>query len=361
MIEQLSSQELAPRFTACRWGSVAEIQAWVNAFQDFFPRKAHRAQFAAARLCGFDSFEELADEAPGFEIVPNHGDGYDDDLYAERRLHDFEADRLTLIHELGILPDAADHFLTACPVGATDFVYQSRLLPLLDDSLCYYADEQTPSSNLPAIIKSQYEEALSQNIKHPASEARIGEFHHPAIIYGLCGFLGLNFATDMTGNDGLDHSVPASRIGWINDPELGGVECVSLPFTVYPNWGRDELFRNVCGALFHTRKLRDKPVLILNKLPLQLVQAGHAFTSLGYLLFEGRIDPFFVTPHKLSLADLIVESTMFNPATSTRLVDTDNRALNTYWTLLTDHDDSRLPASPRFRKSPDNWMLPNWK
>ncbi|MFL1449089.1 hypothetical protein ACI77O_11910 [Pseudomonas tritici] len=357
MLNTLDSQADYTRPAGARWNSFSDLQEWMSAFATFFPRKAHLVSAVAARLCNYASYDELSSNMQ----YSSHrlSDDGEDDLFAAGRMMGFREDRLTLIGEFRILPDAADYFLTACPVGASR-LYSIERQSQLDESLCYYQDDQNPSDSVNAIVGQQLQSALGQNVHHAASQDRIGEFHHPEVIISMCHYLGLDFTIDCAGRDGLDDTVPAMRIGWINDKELGSIECISLNFTVNPNWGRDELFRMVCALLKGTSNRKDKTLLLLNKHPQQLVKTGNTFTSIGHIMFENSIEPLFISPHRLSLADLLIEVATFDPSTSLGLVDAESKALNVYWHLLSKHDEERLPTCPMFKAMPDNWMLPNW-
>lgn len=341
-----------------RWRSQRDLCNWTAAFTTFFPRKAHLADKAAAKISGAENIENLYRSLPLFAL-PDPWCDQNDRLFSARRMVGFEADRLTLIHDCRILPDAADLFLTACPVGANGFFFEAKMCPQWDESLCYYRDDQEPSPSVTTIVASQRELALSQTKAHAQHTLRLGEYHHPLLAHGFFQFLELDFKPDAEGIDGIDPGIPLTRLGWVEDADLGSVECFSIPFTACPYWRRDEVFYSVLTELTRTRQLRKKPVVLLGKHPLQLVHAGQTYTSVGHVLFEASIEHLFVTPHGLSLADLIVETVTFNPATSTRLVDTGNLALSAYWSLLRQSEPNSLPEQPKFRSMPDNWMIPN--
>ena len=359
MQDRLNERQVLPTPSpSLRWKSRRELHYWLEAFALYFPRKAHLAEVVAATISRQANIDSLYRSLP-LVALPDLSRERSDSLFAVRRLVNFEADRLTLINDFRILPDAADMFLTACPVGASDFIFEAKYCPQWEQSLCFYRDDQEPSASVEAIVASQREVALSQTLSHVMDTQRIGEYHHPLLVNSFFHFLKLDFCPDIEGGDGVDPSVPLTRLGWVHDTELGSVECFSIPFTAYPYWRRDELFISVLTELSRTRQLGERPVVLLSKHPLQLVHSDHTYTSVGHILFEGSIEHFFVTSEALSLADLVVETVTFNPATSLRLVDTGNQALGVFWSLLRQSEPSLTPEQPQFRSMPDNWMIPN--
>lgn len=339
-----------------RWTNQRDLVKWVKAFQVYFPRKAHLAKNAAAALAGFPTFDEmfngLSKSAPGDDPADTK-----DRLYSNRRMTRFKEDRLTLIRNFRILPDAADHFLANCPVGCRDCLFDGIKDHYYDEALCYYRDDQSPSSALEAIVEQQYQTAAGQSLRLVDGTARLGEYLPPQMITDLFNFMRLAFEPDFIGEDGIDPAVPAVRVGWAGDAELGRVECFAMAFTAPPNWCRDEVFFSVLAQVSMTRNLDNRPVLLLNNLPQQLVSGGNTYTSYGWVVSSSKVFPLLVTHRHVSLADLLVELATFNASSSTAIADDKGVALHVFWDLLRQHSPTPLPESPAFSSMPDNWMV----
>lgn len=339
-----------------RWNSHRHLTHWLLGFRTYFPRKAHLAERVAARLAGCDTLDQLLEQIPT-RVKPDAAVESRDQFYAQRRMVLFKEDRLVLIRVFGILPDAADQFLTSCPVGCGRCVLDADRLGF-DDKLTYYLDDQKPSDHLPEVIEQQYQEALAQIITHVDATKRLGEHLHPTILIHLFHFLRWNVTFDPDGQDNLSPSVPATRVGWVADQDLGKIEVFSMRFTALPNWYRDEVFWSLLGELKRTRDLRNQPVIALNNRPAQLIRDGHTYTSIGWLIIDSKVMPLMVSHHGHSVSSLLVEMVTFNPATSASVADAGNVALSVFWSLLRETSSEALPPSPSFRSMPDNWMIP---
>lgn len=336
-----------------RWTNRRDLSRWVRAFRVYFPRKAHLAERAAATLAGADSFERLFGDLP-----PNAEDSEAvDRLYAKRRMVRFKEDRLTLIRCFRILPDAADQFLTSCPVGCQDCLFDGVKDAYYDEALCYYSDDQQPSDGVEAIVEQQRQLAVGQRLSTVDSTDRLGEYLPPQMIFDLFNFLRLPFTADLSGGDGIDASVPVTRVGWVTDRELGRLECFALAFTAPPNWCRDEVFYSALAQVSLTRNLDDRPVILLNNLPQQLVRAGHIYTSYGWVVSATKVFPFLVSHHAVPIADLLVELVTFDAAKSSSIADDNCVALGVFWSLLRRYSTQPLDEVPTFCSMPDNWMV----
>ena len=336
-----------------RWTNRRDLLKWVKAFQVYFPRKAHLAKRAAAALAGIESFERL------YSDLSANADDSDtmDRLYSKRRMVRFKEDRLTLIRDFRILPDAADQFLTSCPVGCQDCLFDGIKDTYYDEALCYYPDDQHPSDAVEAIVEQQRHLAVGQSLSTVDSTDRLGEYLPPQMIFDLFNFLRLPFTADLAGDDRIDASAPVTRVGWVADRELGRLECFALAFTAPPNWCRDEVFYSALAQVSLTRNLDDRPVILLNNLPQQLVRAGNMYTSYGWIVSATKVFPFLVSHRGVPVADLLVELATFDAAKSSSITDDYCVALGVFWNLLRQH--SRLPLSeaPTFSTMPDNWMV----
>lgn len=339
-----------------RWISRRHVVHWLTGFRSYFPRKAHLAERAAARLGGCDSAAELYSLLEP-RSAPDEASERDDMLYARRRMVLFRQDRLILITEFGILPDAADIFLTACPVGCGQCVFKTTNFDPFDPRLSYYGDDQLPSERMPLIIEQQYEDALGQQLMTVDSTQRLGDYLHPSMLVSLFQFLRWDVTFDTDSQDNLG-AVPATHIGWASDTELGSIDLFSLRFTAPPVWSRDEVFWSVLRMLRSTCDLRSKPVVLLNNRPMQLMRGGHTYTSFGWLVIESRVMPLLVNQQGHSLSSLLIELVTFNPMSSVVLEDEANGALSVFWSLLRATTDLDLPPSPSFRCLPDGWMVP---
>lgn len=339
-----------------RWNSSKHLANWLQGFRSYFPRKAHLAEKVAARLAGFDDIGQLLKSIPP-SSKPDASIERMDQFYAQRRMVWFMEDRLILTKEFRILPDAADLFLTSCPVGCGRCVLESNRIGL-DAALSYYPDDQEPSSRIREVIEQQYQEALGQLISQVDYTQRLGDYLHPKLLINLFHFLRWDVELDAEGSGELDPSIPAVRVGLANDPDLGRVEIFSMRFTALPNWFRDEVFWTVLRELKTTRDLRNRPVVVLNNRPIQLIRAGHTYTSIGWMITDSMVMPLMVSQHGHSVGSLLVELVTFNPETSTAVADDGNVALSVIWTLLRETATQELPPRPRFRSMPDHWMIP---
>ncbi len=339
-----------------RWTNQRDLVRWVRAFQVYFPRKAHLAKNAAAAVAGVASFDDLFDGLSKSEPPAGAADSTDR-LYSNRRMVRFKEDRLTLIRDFRILPDAADHFLANCPVGCRDCLFDGIKDHYYDEALCYYRDDQSPSAKTEAIVEQQYQTAAGQSLRMVDGTTRLGEYLPPQMVFDLFNFLRLPFTPDFIGEDGIDPVVPAARIGWVDDAELGRLECFAMAFTAPPNWCRDEVFFSVLAQMSMSRNLDNRPVLLLNNLPQQLVSAGHIYTSYGWIVSAAKVFPFLVSHRHVTVADLLVELATFNAGTSGAIADDNCVALRVYWDLLRHNSPLPLPESPAFCSMPDNWMV----
>jgi hypothetical protein len=341
---------------ANRWPDQAALLGWVNEFQSYFPKKAHLARHAATRMTHASSFEQL------IKSLPND-DSYVDELrnadwlYARRRLIRFKEDRRVLIHECRILPDAANHFLTFRPVGEKESVLEPISVSPYVEELCFYPDDVLPSENLEAVLDQQEQQAKGMVIDRPECVQRFTTFHHPLVAVGLFKFLSWEFRSDIVGDDGIEPIVPLARLGWVNDIELGEVEVFSLNFTVYPLRERDEAFVFIAKALYKTRNLHDKPVMILNKKPFQLKGPEHTYTSYGWVISGQHVYPLFVPAWGTPFSEVLVQLATFRFNTSEPIADNQSIACRRLWDLLCTHDTDKIPANPHFYRMPDNWCV----
>jgi len=340
-----------------RWRSRRDVARWVRAFGTYFPRKAHLAERVAARLAGANAYDDLAQHLP-HEAQPDKRVEVTDSVFAKRRMVKFKEDRLILVREFRILPDAADLFLTLCPVGCHQCFFDGEKKDAyFDPELSLYKDDQVPSPILDSILEDQRQQALGQRLATVDSTARLGEFAQPALIYNLFNFLAWNFSPDLNGCELIDPYTPMARAGWINDAELGRIECFALRFTAHPAWARDEVFWKVLAELKMTRNLSESPVLILNNRPQQLVKHGRTYTAAGWIVMASKVIPWFITHKRTALSETLVELVTFDPASSDAVADEGNVALSVFWKLLVDTEAPQLPPHPQFRAMPDNWMV----
>ena len=342
---------------ALRWTCRLDLNKWIAAFRYYFPRKAHLAERVCARLSRVEHIDNLRGMLPALAARDTSTER-DDKYFANRRLLMFAEDRLTLIQEFRILPDAADLFLTACPVGCSDCYIEGVMDSYYDQSLCYYADNQVPSRSIKALIDHQYTLAKGQTLQGALLTGRIGEYIPPRMIQSLFDFLRWDFRPDFEGQDQVHAGAYVIRIGWLDDNELGSVECFAMPITAYPVWSRDEVFWSTLMQLLNTRDLNMRPVLVLNNRPQQLVKGSRVFTSYGYIVMRSKVVPLYATGSGLSLADTVVEATTFNAKTSDSLLDLEHAALRNFWSGLKLTSKHEVPDHPSFRAMPDNWMLP---
>ncbi|HEJ4407967.1 TPA: hypothetical protein SL557_000246 [Pseudomonas aeruginosa] len=280
-----------------------------------------------------------------------------DRLYSKRRMVRFKEDRMTLIRDFRILPDAADQFLTSCPVGCQDCLFDGIKDTYYDEALCYYLDDQLPSADIEAIVEQQRHLAVGQRLSTVDSTDRLGEYLHPQMVFDLFNFLRLPFTADLDGNDRIDASAPVTRVGWVADRELGRLECFALAFTAPPNWCRDEVFYSALAQVSLTRNLDDRPVILLNNLPQQLVRAGHIYTSYGWVVSATKVFPFLVSHRAVPIADLLVELATFDAVNSSNIADDNCVALGVFWSLLRQHSSMPVDEVPVFCSLPDNWMV----
>lgn len=338
-----------------RWSSRRHLAHWLHAFSTYFPTKAHLADRVAARLGGCEDSNQLKALLTRY-TQPNEVVERGDMLYAKRRMVFFKEDRLILINEFGLLPDAADLFLTACPVGCGQCFIDPRNPSPFERGLSYYGDVQIPSDRLLQIVDQQRQEALGQLLSNVDSTKRLGEYLHPNMLVNLFLFLRWDAALDTDGQDNLG-AVPATRVAWVADSELGKIEIFSLRFTPAPVWARDEVFWSVLMELRRTRDLTDKPVVLLNNRPMQLIRGGQTYTSIGWMVVESKAMPLLVSHHGHSLGNLLIDLVTFDAASSVALTDENNVALSVFWNLLRTTSNGPLPSSPSFRSMPDGWMI----
>jgi hypothetical protein len=340
---------------ALRWTSRSDLDRWIAAFRIYFSRKAHLAEKAAAALSQVYDIETVRNSLPHISKL-NPADS-DDRFFAHRRLEMFAEDRHVLVKHFRILPDAADLFLTACPVGCAG-IYVSSSREGFDQSLCYYTDDQSPSDGIDAIIKQQYAHACGLILSDAATMGRVTQYLSASLLAPLFQFLGWEFKVDLDGRDEIDAGALVTRFGWVTDHELGDVECFSMPVTVDPVWCRDEVFWGVLKALLDTRDLAQRPVLVFNNRPQQLVKNGSAFTSFGFIVMRSKIVPLFLTSSGISLADTVVEAVTFAPHSASSLIDTESQTLRVIWSLLGEMDQEAAVRRMAFKMLPDNWMVP---
>jgi len=352
----LTTQSPEQKIAESRWLSRRDLSQWIKAFSTYFPRRTHIAERVATRLSGATSYETLIESMPD-DASPDMQIEMHDAVFAKRRMVRFKEDRLILVLEFRILPDAADLFLWLCPVGSRDCMYDGVRSALFDASLCYYQDDQAPSEQIEAIVEEQRQLALGQRLATVDSTQRLGYYPHPEVIFNLFHFLGWNYNPDLHGCEKIDPHVSVARVGWITDAELGSVECFALRFTAYPVWGRDEIFWSVLAELKRTRNLTKRPVLILNNRPQQLVRDGHSYTAVGWVVMDAKVVPWFVSHKRRMLSDTLVDLITFDPATASTLADDGNIALSVFWELLRNTAITALPHYPRFKSMPDNWMI----
>lgn len=339
-----------------RWRNRQDLALWIAAFATYFPRKAHLGEVVASHLAGAASYRELVDALPD-DSAPDIQAEREDPVYAQRRMRHFLEDRGVLVWAYRMLPDAADLFLTLCPVGASSCLVDGVKTTYFNPALSFYDDASEPSDRLDVILGQQRREALGQCLKTVDSTTRLGHYAHPVVLFNLFRLLGWDFTPDMEGCGRLNPEVPIARMGWIKDEALGQVEAFVLRFTAPPAWGRDEVFLSVLSEVQKTRSLNDQPVLIMNNRPHQLVVEGAAFTSIGWLLMGEKVVPWFVSPARKSLSSTVIDLMTFSPSGNSEFVDEDGVVLSIVWGLLRETSPIPLPARPTFKAMPDRWMV----
>lgn len=339
-----------------RWCCRQHLNLWLDSFRDYFPRKAHLAGQVLASLCHSNSLDLLLDGLPD---KCDDQIGWRDPLFAERRMEWFCEDRLLLIQQYRIKPDAADLFLTHCPVGCSRCYCTADEGFPFDESFCYYADDERPSKFVREIIMQQHQQALGCRYARMHEAGRLsGDYLPPRMYAALFKELGWEFRHDLDDDLEIKREIPLTRLGWLLDPELGEIECFNIPAHFHPLVLRDELQATVLQELSTTRDLFNTPVLVLFNRPVQLQRQGVDFTSIGCFATGQEFKSCYVPPERKSLADVFVESTCFTPTASRELADHGGAMFSTYWSLLLAATDSFTPQPVRYLRRPDGWALP---
>lgn len=339
-----------------RWRSIRDLLLWQAAFTAYFPRKGHLSDSVASRLESAHNIGELHQRI-GMAVAPAALTDAEDRLYAQRRMQRFKEDRLVLIHDFRILPDAANQFLTQHPVGSSRPVRIDKRWHLVNETKCFYEEHSRPGQSIDAIVDSQYEEALAQQWIRISDSGRLNGYLPGQVIAGLSKSLGFEFTPDHDGNDALPASVPATRAGWIRDSELGEVECVALGFTGHPDWCRDEVFYSVLMALRRSRDVNDRPIVLWNNRAHQLVHRGKVYTSFGWIVIGRNVIPFLTGRRGLSFADVLVETVTFNRDDSYLLIDNCSELFRSHWGAVHQQWGDQVPESPVLLAMPDDWMV----
>jgi hypothetical protein len=338
-----------------RWCCYKHLKQWVEDFKATFPRKAHLANSASASMCGARSFDALTQHLP--PRCPTVRPAGNDVLFAHGRLQHFESDRRVLIDQYRIKPDAADLFLYYCPVGSKSRCHKRTGVYGLDERFCYYADDEQPSPATSATLRAQYQAALGCTVSSMFRTGRLSEYLPPRMYRMLLDGLQWKFRPDL-GDEDWGNTLPLTRYGWLEDPELGDVECFGVSTIIPPNFGRDELTSMVSSYFLATARLDSNPILVLNNRPTQYIKSGRTFTSIGMLFTGGVIAPCFVPVGPVKFTDVLVDCVGFQADLSPNLADDESTFFNIYWAMLA----ATLPQAQigvvRYVQRPDGWVVP---
>jgi len=342
---------------ASRWCCQMHLRLWQTTFMEYFPRKAHLAGRAIASLCGVSHVDALEAVLPAeCEQGPPPSD---DALYVERRMERFREDRRVLIHQYRIKPSAADLFLTHSPVGCDRCYGPCDELAHFDQSRCYYADDEAPTSEVETVLVHQYNRALGCIYSHMQEADRLeGGYLPPRMYHQLFHHLAWNFTHDVSDDLQIRREIPLVRLGWIKDPEMGAIACYNIPTFLSPNSMRDELRMTLLYHFNNSQCLLNRPILLLFNKPLQYVTPEASFTSIGVFCNGPAFMHCFIPSQRMTLADVFVANRVFGPNTSPELVDHNQTMLSLFLGLLKGANSDSCDHTAWYEKRPDCWAVP---
>lgn len=342
----MASPTIAASRVCCRF----HFQEWVAAFSATFPRRAFKAESLALQLAG---------ESDALTDVPLMCDGNADDrdpYHQKRSLPYFAGDRQALA-KAGIRLAAADVFLNAHPFGCASDAHPQPM-PIAHGLLPYYdADEPLPD-NFNDHLSFLEEHARGALMDELLELGRLDQGFIPMACFRVFfKHMGWDFAPSST-DDGIPEVAPLIRLGTIQDPELGDLQCFHVPTYFYPTPERDQLAVSVAELVANLLAPLGSDGIIFFNRPLALVSGNNSFTAIGAMLTGSRLAFLFVPAGRHApLSELFVLNSVFTPNGTPELADPDRELFNRYWSLLNLLEPERK-LHVRVSRLGDGWVIP---
>lgn len=291
--------------------SEAYCVAWMDSLIGFLPQLASRQREIITRLAGWGSWQEMLAACHG-------GQGFNvSDHTVEQRLDRLSAQRSILIHEFGIKPAYANHFLWNNPLGSTHIFAFNQAGP----AALYRANEK-PSPELAQIIAELDQRNRAMFACTDEGGARACAFVDPGVHIGLCQFLGWELSVD-TATPPIHGFVSADILGKVTTSELGAIEVYTTGLTRSPDDKIDEHFDLLLDWAATHQAAVQVPLIILYSQPMLRNLPQGPISIFGALVVEGNAWNLPLSAAAKNLADYLIDVMASPNLDAQPLFDTD--------------------------------------
>tara|TARA_R110002124_G_scaffold128157_22_gene288766 strand:+ start:7917 stop:9059 length:1143 start_codon:yes stop_codon:yes gene_type:complete len=299
-------------------------RVWVDAFEEFFPKYDGIGDKVLVALNEGQplAINDIDCSNPGELLDP---------IFSVARLFYFEQDRMSLVSRLGISPQAANVFLTFCPVGAAPHMPKISLLNgnlVSEDEL--YLNEEPDFDVVSDQITDQFSDARSLANTDSCFLARLRSYMPAEVRVRLFKKLGWDYIPHVLIVDDVFSAADLSSNfeGEINDPDIGRIRVESLPYFVHPMHERDVYFQ---ALLTRAMEMQCGPILFLNSWPTQFRYSEQLHTVIGYFFIDNALTPCFAPSTACSVADMLVAGALFDVSSSKIVCDQNNSFFESIW------------------------------
>ncbi len=255
--------------------SEAYCVAWMDALIGFLPQLASRQRELITRLSGWGSWKEMIAACQGVRGIKASGHSI------EHLLEQLSAHRDLLIHEFGIKPAYANHYLWNNPLGSVEIHTFNEAVP---EAL--YGENEKPSSDLMQIIADLDRLNRGMLLGTDEGTARACGFIDPGVHLALCQYLGWELSLD-TASAPIHGCVSADILGRVQNSELGVIEIYTTGLTSTPDDKIDEPFDLLLEwANTHQASIK-APLIILYPQPALRTLPQGPISIFGVLVTDG--------------------------------------------------------------------------
>lgn len=322
-------------------------EGWVQCLISFMPDLKHDARRLLVRLAGWADWDSMI--ASGC-IAASGVDRQSSKGHTTGSLCIHNAHRHIMIHEFGVIPAYANHFLWLNPVGQNQlFAFDHAAKQPL------YAPGQRPSLQLPNIIAALDTDNRGRISDTDESQARGFKFTHPEVYASLLDFLGWDFTVQEHDAE-IPPLIPLTRLGFLKDAELGSVEVFTTGLSVEPYALYDQPFEFVNHWALERQVNSTTPVVVLYSEPCVMERHGNCFSCFGFISEGGRTWPLILTKKMKTIADAACEIIGHQQVLGASLSD-DGYELALRFSLTKRRSEmgASTPAGVRILAGPSGW------
>lgn len=252
--------------------------AWVACLAGYLPGLKYRSREALLRLSGWPHWNDMVAACnPAKHCVTE-----DIGRNPAQRLASLAEHRAIIIHEFGVKPAFANTFLWANPLGSYDLV---PLRAAAEGAL--YREGERPSDKLSEILQRLDSENLALIPGTEDNIIRAFTYTCDRVYLAMFEHLGWALKLDDGSDFGIPPGLPISRLGDIQDPELGAVPVFLTGMTPDPYLPSDETTNAIYNWITSPTGGKQTTAVVLFRQP-QLQVIDKIETSIFGSFIEGH-------------------------------------------------------------------------